>query len=101
MTSFLNKEIGNSNMNICMSAIKASAALQKGMKKDFAAGTKALIGAILLKFKEKRPMILEDVKTFLDGCMASTNLEAIAESFVPLINNVAPGVRTGTIKFVE
>jgi hypothetical protein len=31
------------------------------MKKDFASGTKALIGVILLKFKEKRPLILAEV----------------------------------------
>jgi hypothetical protein len=61
ITAFIKKEINNSNMNIAMSAIQAGAALQSGMKKDFASGTKVLIGAILLKFKEKRPMILNDV----------------------------------------
>jgi hypothetical protein len=71
------------------------------MKKDFAVGTKALIGAILLKGKEKRPMIIADVQTFLDGTMAATSLEAISEDFVPLISNVAPGVKAITIKFVE
>lgn len=101
LTKFLKKEIGNSNMNIVMSAIKAAAAIQVGMKKDFAAGTKDLIGAILLKGKEKRPMILADVQTFLDGSMAATNMEAIAEEFIPMLTNVAPGVKILTVKFVE
>jgi hypothetical protein len=61
ITAFIKKEVNNSNMNITMSAIKAGAALQSGMKTDFAAGTKVLIGTILLKFKEKRPMIIADV----------------------------------------
>lgn len=61
LTKFIKKEIGNSNMNITMAAIKAGAALQVGMKKDFAAGTKDLIGTVLLKFKEKRPMIVNEI----------------------------------------
>jgi len=101
LTKFLKKEIGNSNMNIVMASIKAAATIQVGMKKDFAAGTKDLIGAILLKGKEKRPMILADVQTFLDGSMGATNMEAIAEEFIPMLTNIAPGVKALTVKFVE
>jgi hypothetical protein len=57
----LKKEVGNSNINIAMTAIKASTALEVGMKKDFAAGTKDLIGPILMKYKEKRPMVLAEI----------------------------------------
>ena len=88
-------------MNIVMSALKAAAALQLGLKKDFAAGTKDLIGAVLLKGKEKRPMILAEVQAFLDGTMGATSLEAISEDFVPMISNVAPGVKALTVKYVE
>ena len=33
--------------------------------------------------------------------MGATNMEAIAEEFIPMITNVAPGVKTLTVKFVE
>lgn len=101
LTKFLKKEIGNSNINIVMVALKAGTALEIGMKKDFAAGVKDLIGAVLTKFKEKRPMVIADIQAFLDASMACTSLEAVAEEVIPKINDTAPGVKSGTIKFVE
>ena len=57
LVGYLKKECGVTNINIAMAAISASTALAKGYKKNFSAGTKVLIDTIMLKFKEKRPMV--------------------------------------------
>lgn len=57
MADFLNKEIRATNVNTAMGAINVVAALAKGMKKDFGPYVKVVIEAILIKYKEKRPVV--------------------------------------------
>ena len=101
LVGYLKKECGVTNINIAMAAISASTALAKGYKKNFSAGTKVLIDTIMLKFKEKRPMVQDLVNKFLDTAITCTDIENISEPVFPLITNVAPGVKLGTIKFIE
>jgi len=101
ISSFLKKELNNSNVNIAMAAIAACTAIAKGMKKDFNSGVKQLTAAILLKFKEKRPLVLEEIGKYGDAVLNCANLEELGPEFIPLITNVAPGVKIGTIKWLE
>jgi hypothetical protein len=59
LATFFKKEIGNSNINIATAAIKAGVVLAKGMKKNFEAGIKMMVGSVLLKYKEKRAVVLQ------------------------------------------
>ena len=101
MANFLKKEAANTNVNISMAAISASSAVANGMQKDFAGGVKILLNSILLKYKEKRPMMLDEINKFVDSAIKCSNLEELREEYIPLITNVAPGVKNGTLKFVE
>jgi hypothetical protein len=74
LCAFLKKELANSNINVATVAIRAAAALTKNLKKDFAAGVKALINAVLLKFKEKRAVVLVEVKSFMEAALLETNM---------------------------
>ena len=84
-----------------MGSISAATALATGMNTDFAGGIKILIGPIFLKYKEKRPLLLAEIDKFADNVPKCTDLNEIKEEFVPLLTNVAPGVKIGVIKFVE
>jgi hypothetical protein len=101
MAAFLKGEAGNSNINIAMGAIAASTAIVKGMGKDFGVGIKILVGPVFLKYKEKRPMVQDLVNKFAEAVTKAVNMEFVAEEIIPLITNVAPGVKLGTIKYVE
>jgi hypothetical protein len=101
MANFLKKECSNVNMNIAMGAIIASTAIVTGMKHDFLSGIKILMGPMLLKFKEKRPMIVDELNKFVDAVIQYATMEELAPEFIPMITNNAPGVKNGTIKFVE
>lgn len=101
LAAFCKKEIGNSNINVAIVGIKAGAALGKAMKKDFAAGIKLMINAVLLKYKEKRGVVLQAVDSFMDAALLCTDMDAVKEEFIPCITNIAPGTKTGTIKWVE
>tara|TARA_B110000285_G_C15140199_1_gene630193 strand:+ start:440 stop:1138 length:699 start_codon:yes stop_codon:yes gene_type:complete len=101
LAAFCKKEIGNSNINVAIVGIKAGAALGKALKTDFAPGIKLMVNAVLLKYKEKRGVVLLAVEAFMDAALLCTDMDAIKEEVIPCISNVAPGTRTGTIKWIE
>ena len=57
MAEFLNKEIRATNVNTAMAAINVVTALANPMKKDFGPYVKVVIEGILIKYKEKRPVV--------------------------------------------
>jgi len=101
LAAFLKKECSGSNMNISISAIKGCCSLAEGLRQNFGPQVKEVISVIMLKFKEKRPLILDEIKKFLDAVPKCTNFEEIGPEVIPLITNNAPGVKNGTLKFVE
>lgn len=101
MAAFLNKEIRATNVNTAMAAINVVTAIATGLKKDFADYAKEVVEAVLLKYKEKRPMVQEACNQCCEALLNACNMEQIAEQTIPCITNVAPGVKIGTLKFVE
>ena len=61
-------------------AIKSIGFLAKGLRENFKEGAKSLVSGCLKKFAEKRPQIIEDLKTTLVSMLNSTNLMEISES---------------------
>ena len=101
LAAVLNKEIRGTNVNIATGGIKLATALALGLKQDFATPCKELIEGVLLKFKEKRPAVQEACTKFCEAAIACCTLGDVSEQVIPCITNVAPGVKTGTLKFVE
>lgn len=83
LVKFLIKYISNSNMNLAIVGTKAAAALSSNMKKSFLVGCVELCGAVLLKYKEKRPMILTEVDKFCDAVPSVGNLDEFKEAIKP------------------
>ena len=101
IANYLKEEIKGTNINIGMAAMDAGTALAKGLKKNFVNGGKTLIGVYLLKYKEKRPMVLDKLKAFLEAVVHCANFEDMAEEIIPCLSNPTPTVQNGTVKFVE
>ena len=79
MADFLNKEIRATNVNTAMAAINVVTALAGPMKKDFGPNVKVVIEGILLKYKEKRPVVVEACNNACEALKECTNLEDISE----------------------
>lgn len=101
MAAFLNKEIRATNVNTATAAINVVAALANGLKKDFAPYAKEVVEGMLLKYKEKKITVVEACNQCCDALVNSCSLMDISEQIIPCITNVAPGVKNGTIKFLE
>lgn len=79
MAAFLAKEIKATNVNTAMAAINVVPALAKGLKKDFGPYVKDVIEGVLLKYKEKRPMVQEACTQCVDAVILCCNMEDIQE----------------------
>ena len=79
LATFFKKEIGNANINVSTVAIKAGTALGKAMKKNFEAGIKLMTAPVLLKYKEKRAVVLQAVEAFLEAALLCTDLEGLRD----------------------
>jgi hypothetical protein len=101
LAAFLKKEVAQVNINIANAGIQVATAVATGMKQDFAPAVKILMTPIFTKFKEKRPIVLEEIRKFGDAALGCSNLEELGECYIPLITNVAPGVKNGVLKWLE
>lgn len=101
MCTFLNKEIRAVNMNTAIAAINIVTKLASGMKKNFTQYVKIVIEAVLLRYKEKRPVAIEATNKCCDAIIECCTMEDIHEQVIPCITNTAPAVRTNTVIFVE
>ena len=84
-----------------MGGMRAANSLIIGLRKNGKEACKHTIAATLLKFKEKRPMVLELCNAYFEPSLKCVNLQDVIEEVVPCITNTAPGVRTGAIRYVE
>ena len=66
-------------LNSEITAIKAGTALGKAMKKNFEAGIKLMTAPVLLKYKEKRAVVLQAVEAFLEAALLCTDLEGLRD----------------------
>ena len=79
MAQFLNKEIRAVNVNTAMAAMYVVEALATAMKKDFAPYGKDVVEGILIKYKEKRPMVQDACTAAINGLLLACSMEDIAE----------------------
>jgi hypothetical protein len=97
----LKKLLSDSNFVVMQLTIKACANLAKGLKEDFEGGTKELAGPLIMKFKEKKTQIIDDVHIALENFIECTNLEGLCSDLVEGIQDKAPTVKKNTCLFLE
>jgi len=101
LSNFLKKEIAATNINTSLAAIDAGTAIGEGMRQPFGPQIKILLPAVLKKFKEKRGIVQISCNNFCDVAIKCSDLAELGPEYIPSITDVAPGVKTGTLKFIE
>ena len=101
LSNFLKKEIAATNINTSLAAIDAGTAIGEGMRQPFGPQIKILLPAVLKKFKEKRGVVQISCNNFCDVAIKCSDLAELGPEYIPSITDVAPGVKTGTLKFIE
>jgi len=78
-------------VNVSQNAVKATAALAKGLRKEFEPFARELAPLLIPKFKEKR--LVEDVSQALEAISACLTLEDLQAELLTGLSNTAPTVK--------
>lgn len=90
----------DSNVNIVVVAAKCISGIAKGIRKEFSKYAQMCLTPLLERTKEKKPHIVEALRTACDSIFPSTNLENIAELVTACLVHKTPIVRTQTALFL-
>ncbi|XP_030375807.1 protein mini spindles isoform X2 [Scaptodrosophila lebanonensis] len=90
----------DSNVVLVAMAGKCLAMLAKGLGKRFSTYASACVPALLEKFKEKKPNVVNALREATDYIYASTTLEAQQECIVESLANKNPSVKSETALFL-
>ena len=84
------------------SAIKVCGSLAKALKKDFEQGVKDLLVTLLLRFKEKKTMIVDNTHIALEAFMQCVSIEVLKEDLISTgLQEKAPSVLQNSCTFLE
>ncbi|KRG01671.1 protein mini spindles isoform X3 [Drosophila mojavensis] len=90
----------DSNVVLVALAGKCLAMLAKGLSKRFSTYATACVPALLEKFKEKKPNVVNALREAMDAIYSSTTLEAQQEHIVEALTNKNPSVKSETALFL-
>jgi len=79
MTAFLKTEIKATNINTSMAAVGVVTALATALKTDWAPNVKEVVDGVLIKYKEKRGIVIEACNNCTDALILCCSMEDIAE----------------------
>jgi hypothetical protein len=96
----LKKLCADSNLNVCLVAIKIVGQLAKALRKQFQPYGKEVAGAVIPRFKERR--LIEECHTALENLMNFCfNLSEIVDEVKAGLSDKAPSTKKNTTLFLE
>ena len=101
LSTALNKLVKDSNINVSLLAVKSIGFIANGLRENFNEAGKSVCGLILDKFKEKRPIVIEETKKTMICLLSSCSLADLLESHTKAMTHKNPSVLTETCKFIE
>ena len=93
--------MNDSNAVVAQLSVKIIGNLVKGLKGDFEPYCRELIPALLLKFREKNTLRVEEAHAVFEKFIDSTSLEVILNEIVAGIADKAPTIKRNTCIFLE
>jgi HEAT repeat protein len=93
--------VSDAHSTVAQHGCKSVGLLSKGLRTDFEKHGIELIPAIMVKFKEKRQMFVDECKQCLELLKFSVRLDQIAEHLGDALKNANPLVRKHTVLTIE
>ena len=67
--------LNDSNQNVIIVSLKLLKNLSKGLRKNFSSAVRSIVSIVLIKFREKKTQLLDEVTSCLDGMLFSVSIE--------------------------
>ncbi|XP_067937770.1 cytoskeleton-associated protein 5-like isoform X2 [Watersipora subatra] len=90
----------DTNVMLVALAAKCLTGLANGLKKKYSPYAVQCTEAILMKFKEKKPMVVTALRDCIDAIFPSTTLDAISEDLLTALADKNPNVKAETAAFI-
>lgn len=84
----------DTNIVVATSAAKCLSQLAHGLRTNFSPHANSCITTLFEKFKEKKPNVVSIIRDATDNCFIGTNLEAIFEDVILLLDNKNPQIKS-------
>ncbi|CAI5527573.1 unnamed protein product, partial [Closterium sp. Naga37s-1] len=91
------------NIAVATEAIQAAGNLAKGLRKDFSSGARLMLPALLERYKEKKPTVVQAIRDtlkafYVSGCLALT--DALEADIAAAAKHKVPQVRSEVLGWV-
>ncbi|XP_075694010.1 cytoskeleton-associated protein 5 isoform X2 [Rhinoderma darwinii] len=90
----------DSNVMLVALAAKCLTGLASGLRKKFGSYACHAVPAILEKFKEKKPQVVQALQEAIDAIFLTTTLQNISEDVVAVMDNKNPAIKQQTSLFL-
>ena len=87
----------DTNVMVVIVAAECVAALSNGLRKKFATYSSFVFGGILERFREKKPTVVEALRSAADGVIRSNKLESFVEETLEQLESKSPNVKSETL----
>ena len=102
LARIIKKLILDTNAVVSQLSVKVCGNLAKGLRKDFEPCCKELLPALIPKFKEKKPQLVEDVHAVLMSFLMCTNLEVLNSDLLTCLTDKSPPlIKKNVCNFIE
>uniref|UniRef100_A0A7N8WK14 Cytoskeleton associated protein 5 n=1 Tax=Mastacembelus armatus TaxID=205130 RepID=A0A7N8WK14_9TELE len=90
----LKKVVGkDANVMLVSMAAKCLAGLATGLRKKFGTYAGHVVPAILEKFKEKKPQVVQALQEAIDAIFLTTTLQSLSEDILAVMDNKNPSIK--------
>ena len=101
LVKILKLYLKDSNINVFHSSIKIVGLLSKAMGENFKQQSISLTPFLLMRFKEKRSNILDDIKLTMDRILEVCSLSELMDGILEVLKDKNPNLDMNTSIFVE
>ncbi|EAR97553.2 hypothetical protein TTHERM_00439010 (macronuclear) [Tetrahymena thermophila SB210] len=101
VVGMIKRLLNDNNSNVQLNSIKLTGCLCKSIRKGFNMGAKQLFDQIIIKFRDKKTLIIEETKIAIDNFWYSVSLEEVMEEIKEALQDKAPPMKMQVMQAIE
>ncbi|KAL4446462.1 hypothetical protein ABPG74_001203 [Tetrahymena malaccensis] len=101
VVGMIKRLLNDNNSNVQLNSIKLTGCLCKSIRKGFNMGAKQLFDQIIIKFRDKKTLIIEETKSAIDNFWYSVTLEEVIEEVKEALQDKAPPMKMQVMQAIE
>ncbi|CAG9332562.1 unnamed protein product [Blepharisma stoltei] len=101
LTTLAKRLFNDSNINVMVQAMRLIGLLAKGQRKYFDSFAKQFFPMMIMKFKDKKPQVIQEAHIGLDNLLYSVSLEQVLDDIKEALEDKTPSVKINASIWLE